>query len=84
MEAIYAFINEPLFQHDFENVNYSASEFDKSIGARGLHDIGGKVEVRKRKSILPPDIFARYANDQFWRAPPAPIQTATIHPLVKA
>jgi len=66
---IYDFIGEPSFEHDFENVSYSASEFDNRIGARGLHDIGGRVESRPRKTILPPDIFARFAKDQFWRAP---------------
>lgn len=68
MAKIYDFIAEPHFAHDFDHVAFSASEFDRNLGARGLHDVSGKVEVRKRKTILPPDIFARYANDQFWRA----------------
>lgn len=67
LQAIYDFIGEEPFEHDFDNVRYSASEFDRSIGARGLHDVSGKVEWRPRETILPPDIFARYANDQFWR-----------------
>lgn len=75
IDEIYAFIDEPPFKHDFSNVCYSASEFDNKLGAKGLHDVGGRVEVRKRKTILPPDIFARYAGDQFWRdkKPAAPI-----------
>jgi sulfotransferase len=81
LETIYAFIDEAPFQHDFENVSYDASEFDSRIGARGLHDIGGRVEARKRNTILPPDIFARYSQDQFWRKSFRP--TATVHPLVR-
>jgi len=65
--AIYEFIGQDHFKHDFENVRYNASEFDRNIGARGLHDVAGKVEWRPRDTILPPDIFGRYANDQFWR-----------------
>lgn len=65
---IYKFIGETQFAHDFKNIQYSASEFDRSISAPGLHDVSGPVEVRKRKSVLPPDIFARYTHDQFWRA----------------
>lgn len=67
LDRIYSFIGEPAFKHDFSHVEFSASEFDRSLGARGLHDVYGPVEVRQRKTILPPDIFARYANDQFWR-----------------
>lgn len=67
VERIYGFIGAKLFKHDFSQVEYSASEFDKNIGAKGLHDVSGPVEVRQRKTILPPDIFARYGHDQFWR-----------------
>ena len=81
LETIYAFIDEPLFEHDFNNVQYSASEFDNRLGDKGMHDIGGKVEVRKRKTILPPGIFASYANDQFWRQ--SKPKSASIHPMVK-
>lgn len=69
LASIYAFIGEEAFSHDFEHVEYSASEFDRNIGARGLHDVSGAVRWMPRKHILPPDLFARYDNDQFWRAP---------------
>lgn len=69
LKRIYDFIAEPHFAHDFEHVEFSASEFDKNLGAQGLHDISGRVEARPRKSILPPELFGRYASDQFWRKP---------------
>lgn len=75
MAEIYDFIGEEHFAHDFDRVEYSASEFDRKIGARGLHDVNGRVEVRKRKSILPPELFAQYTNDQFWR-PNKPLKVA--------
>lgn len=75
LAKIYDFTGEKHFAHDFERVEYSASEFDRNIGARGLHDVNGRVEVRKRKSILPPDLFAQYVNDQFWR-PSKPLKVA--------
>lgn len=64
---IYDFLGLPEFDHDFDHVEYSASEFDRNIGARGLHDVGGAVEWRPRKTILPPELFAAYERDQFWR-----------------
>ena len=71
IEQVYKFIGEPLFSHDFSRVEYSASEFDRNIGARGLHDVNGPVVWRPRKTILPPDLFAQFQNDQFWRTPEA-------------
>jgi sulfotransferase len=66
---IYDFIGEPKFAHDFDHVEYSASEFDRNIGARGLHDVNGAVRWTPRETILPDNLFASYVNDQFWRNP---------------
>lgn len=67
IRSIYDFIAEPLFDHDFGSVEYSAGEFDRQLGAPGLHDVKGAVEWRPRETILPPDLFHRFDNDQFWR-----------------
>lgn len=67
LAAIYAFLGEEAFAHDFERVEYNASEFDRNIGARGLHDVNGAVRWWERQTILPPDLFSNYRNDQFWR-----------------
>jgi len=64
---IYQFIEEPAFDHDFENVDYDAPAFDQQLGVRGLHKVHRKVSPRPRKTILPPDLFERYANMVFWR-----------------
>lgn len=68
LRSIYRFIDEPLFKHDFNHIEYSENEFDKRLGADGLHTVNGAIAWRPRKTILPPDLFSRYANDNFWRA----------------
>ena len=69
MAAIYDFIGEPQFTHDFENVDYDAHEFDMRAGTPGLHKVRKKVTPAERQTILPPDLFRRYENDAFWRDP---------------
>jgi sulfotransferase len=69
LAAIYDFIGEPAFQHDFDNVEYEANEFDMRAGTPGLHVVGSKVTPNERQTILPPDLFRRFENDAFWRDP---------------
>lgn len=66
LELIYRFIGEPLFAHDFDNVDYSENEFDQNLGVKGLHNVGRKVEFKNRRSILPPDLFVKYQEMDFW------------------
>ena len=68
LTAIYDFIGEPHYQHDPNNVSFAdAAEFDARLGTPGLHAIGSAVRPTERKTILPPDVFARFENDAFWR-----------------
>ncbi|GLQ98262.1 sulfotransferase family protein [Dyella mobilis] len=67
LAAIYAFIGEPTFKHDFDNVEYDAREFDLRTGTPGLHDIKRRVAHEPRESVLPPDLFRRFENDSFWK-----------------
>ena len=69
MASIYSFIGEPPFKHDFDNVDYDASEFDMRAGTPGLHKVRSKVEPAERQTILPPEIVRRFENDAFWRDP---------------
>lgn len=69
ISEIYEFINEPVFKHNFKSIEYSAGEFDRQLGAEGLHDVRGEVEWRPRETILPKDLFKRFENDNFWRNP---------------
>jgi sulfotransferase len=50
MRAVYQFIGEPWFEHDFDNVAFSADEFDARVGMPGLHSVRPKVEPIERTS----------------------------------
>jgi sulfotransferase len=67
--AIYDFIGEEPFQHDFENVEFDAAEFDRRLGTPGLHTVGRRVAREERQILLPPALVQKYENDAFWRDP---------------
>jgi sulfotransferase len=67
MKALYNFIEEPYYEHDFNNVEASWDEYDSEIGIK-LHDVRKKVEYRERKFILPPDILNNHVNLEVWRS----------------
>lgn len=68
LAAIYDFIGEDLFVHDPNHIEpcYDMVEFDMRLGTPGLHEVGSRVQARERKTVLPPDLFKRYADDAFW------------------
>jgi sulfotransferase len=65
--AIYDFIGEKPFEHDFENIEFDASEFDRRIGTPGLHSVGRRVAAIERRTVLPANLVKKYENDAFWR-----------------
>jgi sulfotransferase len=67
--AIYDFLGEPAFDHDFEHVDYDVTEFDHRAGTPGLHTVRKTVNAEPRASLLPPDLFNRFVNDAFWCDP---------------
>lgn len=69
MSAVYDFIGEQPFAHDFDNVTFDAKEFDARLGTPGMHDVDHRVTPANRETILPPDVFERYRNDSFWDDP---------------
>lgn len=78
LELIYNLLDEAPFDHDFENVEYEAEDFDLAIGMPGLHTVRRKVEWVERQSVLPPELFQRFVNDAFWRQPSANIHNVPI------
>lgn len=67
MELVYGFLGEPAYAHDFDNVDYAEESFDRDLGVQGLHSVRRKVEFKPRRSILPPDLFAKYQDMDFWQ-----------------
>lgn len=69
MPLLYRFIGAPEFAHDFENAAFDAPAFDAVLGAPGLHRTRAKVEFKPRRTVLPPDLFEKYAKMSFWTDP---------------
>jgi sulfotransferase len=78
INAVYQFIGEQPFQHDFENIQYDEPEFDARLGLPGLHKVKPKVTVTQRESVLPPDLFNRFVKDSFWLDPSTNIRRIPI------
>ncbi|WP_346838993.1 sulfotransferase [Microbulbifer sp. SAOS-129_SWC] len=67
LELIYRFLGEADFHHNFDDVEYEDGEFDYKLGVKGLHSVRRKVEFKPRRSILPPDLFTKYQEMDFWQ-----------------
>lgn len=78
MRHLYRMLDEPWFEHDFDNVEYQAEDFDSALGAPGLHAVRRKVEWVERRTILPPGLFERYTGDAFWREPGGNVRGAAM------
>jgi sulfotransferase len=66
LRLVYEFIGEPWYEHDFNNLVYDAPEFDQALGVSGLHRVKRQVALESRRTILPPDLFDKYAELSFW------------------
>lgn len=66
MERLYRALGEQPFSHDFDDVAYEEEEFDHRFGMPGLHTVRRRVEFVERPTILPPDIFCKYIDSNFW------------------
>ncbi|MBR8827608.1 MAG: sulfotransferase [Gomphosphaeria aponina SAG 52.96 = DSM 107014] len=66
IDLIYQFVEEPPYEHDFNNVEYTAEEFDDFLRTAGLHTVKRKVEFIPRRTVLPPDLFERFSQLTFW------------------
>jgi len=69
MREIYEFLEKPYYEHDFNNVEYTNENFDRSCNLKDLHTVRKKVEYNQTKCILPPEIIKRFKdmNLEFWR-----------------
>jgi sulfotransferase len=69
LRLIYEFLGEPSFDHDFDNVDYAEPAFDAQLSTPGLHSVKRRVAFKPRRTVLPPDLFAKYTALSFWRDP---------------
>lgn len=69
LKLVYEFLGEAPFAHDFDAVDYAEPEFDAQLSTPGLHTVKRKVEFTPRRTLLPPDLFEKYAQLSFWRDP---------------
>jgi len=69
MSRLYEELHEPPFKHDFDHVVYDEPNYDAHLGMPGMHKVHEKVQYIKRKSCIPPDVFAKYAEASFWVRP---------------
>jgi sulfotransferase len=69
MEAVYSFLGEPGFAHDFAHVDYHPSDYDTKAGTPGLHQVRPVVSLVERETIVPPDLVQRYGGGEFWKIP---------------
>lgn len=67
LRLIYKYIDQPWYNaHDFNNVEFDAPDFDDALGVEGLHRVRPKVEFVPRRTILPPDLFQKFQEMDFW------------------
>lgn len=69
MAGIYNFIEQPHFNHDFNNIVNVTEENDSMHGIPGLHDIRNKISHTNRDALeyLGQETFDKYSNFEFWR-----------------
>ncbi|HTC11247.1 MAG TPA: hypothetical protein VK726_20990 [Acetobacteraceae bacterium] len=51
LDAVYEFIGEKPFAHDFDKIQHDAAEFDARLGTPGLHTVGKVVRAQERETI---------------------------------
>ena len=69
LSELYKLIDEPFFEHDLNNVVYAEADYDALLGMPGLHTVRNVVAPNNRKCTIPPDLFAKYSNTEFWARP---------------
>ena len=67
IKAIYNFIDEPYYEHDFNNTESSNEIFDEDLNLKGLHDTRATVTWEPRQTIIPPDLWEKYSNLEPWK-----------------
>jgi sulfotransferase len=70
MQAIYDYLEEPYFEHDFENIQNIHREDDARIyGLADMHEVRAKLEKTSvaPELVLSPAVLQSCENAEFWR-----------------
>jgi sulfotransferase len=67
VREIYKFIDEPYFEHNFNDVEASYDEYDSDINLPGLHSVRKIISYIARETILPPDLWRKTEPLSFWK-----------------
>jgi sulfotransferase len=67
LRKVYQFIDQPYYDHDFDDVEDSYDEFDEQTNIIGLHTVRKKVEYKQRKPIIPSDLWQQNSGHSFWK-----------------
>ena len=67
LKAVYEYLEEPYFKHDFNNVGKNYDDYDTATKIDKLHTVQNKVKFKPRKTILPIDLWNQYASQSFWK-----------------
>ncbi|WP_428488267.1 sulfotransferase family protein [Rhodopila sp.] len=69
LTRLYQALEEPAFAHDLDHVAHDEPGYDADLGIPGLHRVRPKVALEARSPCIPPDLFAKYAEVNFWTNP---------------
>ncbi|MBS0444668.1 MAG: sulfotransferase [Proteobacteria bacterium] len=67
MQEIYRFIDEPYFEHDFNDLEASYDEFDDDLNLKGMHTVRKELQYVERTPVIPPDLWHQAAGLSFWK-----------------
>jgi len=70
MKGVYEFLDEPYFEHDFNNLKNMHQENDADIyGFQDMHQVRSKVKSTSKKpeSVLPASVIEACEGAEFWR-----------------
>lgn len=74
LQCIYEFLNEPNFEHDFDNIENTSKEKDLEIyGLEDMHTVRKvlKATALNPKEVLPSSVLERCKGMDIWRRPEA-------------
>ena len=67
IKNLYEFIEEPLYSHDFNKLEYENISYDYHMNAPGMHTVRKNVQSDNKSLILPFDIIEKCTGMEFWR-----------------